>query len=830
MSSIETVLPYLKKLFDTQRLVFWHDADGYYASELDSVGLSDVAVLHIDNNEFGIKRQILRKCPEQRFLIYRQGEVPADRDNLLLDLELAYGIFTADRSALLRQELGLTNNDTMITIAEHEEFFQAKDRMRRLKDLVDPADSPEQLQAKMCAALFKQKEYSLMELTRTLLIENAQGSNEKYALLEKYGLANFHWVGAKKIYGYDSTQPSIDDFILWLFRKAATDFRDGTTRLRNAELDFMSFRNDRRSSKAMHVLAKRAETDLNIAERTADADLSELVSCDLYDAVEKKIVQTMAYRVAERTITPREVADIVQARKTGFWFDEYKENYTAISAASQLLALIAAGDFTADSFDTALAKYQDTWFKIDQLYRQFHRSARVASVGGAITGLRDEVDNYYVNRYLFELGMQWQKHVDSADRWQSKELSFQKDFYEKYVRALTKNGAKKAVIIISDALRYEIAEELGSRIRQEDGYTAELTAMLGVLPSYTQLGMAALLPNHELSYSTDAKTVLVDDQRSDGTINRAKILNTVNGTAIQAEDVFRMKTGELRELHKQHQFIYVYHNRIDKAGDDKVSEHTVFEETEATIDELAMLVTKLTSGNATNFFVTADHGFLYQYKPLDDSGFLSNDPHGDNLLVKNRRFVIGHGLKEDDSFKKLTASQIGVQGDLEFLIPKSIHRLRRKGSGELYVHGGASLQEIVVPVLAINKKRASDTREVEVKILPETNKITTGQVVVQLLQAEAVTDKIKPRTLRAAIYAGDVLISSRQELLFDQTSPDVRDRYQSANILLTQDADQFNAATVQFRLEERIPHTTQWRLYASAPYTLQRSFTMDFDF
>ena len=71
---------------------------------------------------------------------------------------------------------------------------------------------------------------------------------------------------------------------------------------------------------------------------------------------------------------------------------------------------------------------------------------------------------------------------------------------------------KKAVVIISDAMRYEVAEELGSRIRQEDRFDAELEAMLGVLPSYTQLGMAALLPHRTLRHSADGKTVLVDDQ------------------------------------------------------------------------------------------------------------------------------------------------------------------------------------------------------------------------------------------------------------------------------------------------------------------------------
>ena len=60
---------------------------------------------------------------------------------------------------------------------------------------------------------------------------------------------------------------------------------------------------------------------------------------------------------------------------------------------------------------------------------------------------------------------------------------------------------------------------------------------------------------------------------------------------------------------------------------------------------------------------------------------------------------------------------MGLDGDIEILIPKSINRLRLKGSGSRFVHGGASLQEVVIPVLRINKKRQSDIDAVEVEIL-----------------------------------------------------------------------------------------------------------------
>jgi hypothetical protein len=63
------------------------------------------------------------------------------------------------------------------------------------------------------------------------------------------------------------------------------------------------------------------------------------------------------------------------------------------------------------------------------------------------------------------------------------------------------------------------------------------------------------------------------------------------------------------------------------------------------------------------------------------------------------------------------SSQVGLGGDIEIAIPKSINRLRLKGAGSRYVHGGASLQEVVIPVIKINKKRESDISKVEIEVI-----------------------------------------------------------------------------------------------------------------
>lgn len=831
MGETSAVRRHLERRFEAQRVVFWHDPEGEYAADLETLGLDHVETVRVSNDEYAIKHRLLHLEPKTKFLVYRSGAVPTGIGNWLLDLELAYGVFTADRTSLVQQDLGLTADSIGEVVQAHEKFFRATKRVQSLKALLDADDDADKLRAKMSAALFGQREHSLLEITRTLLIENAGGSDTKYRVLAEYGLDEFHWHGVGTIYGYTSPSPSIDDFVLWVFRQAIAGFKsDRPSGLRNIQLDFASLRNDRRSQEALAILAKRAAADLDYGSAIEDTSFRELLGNDLFEEVDRKIISYLARAVAERTVTAREVTEVVRSRQSSIWIGGYRKLYAAISSASDLLTELTTLNLSVQSFDEGLERYRRDWFRIDQLYRQFVYAARTAEFPRPLEALRTQVEKFYANKFLYELGNAWQQQVDGIDLWRSAVLRPQTSFFADHVASIIRDGRRKAVVIISDALRYEVADELGSRIRQEDRFDATLDAVLGVLPSYTQLGMAALLPHGTIGHSKDGDPVLVGGQRSDGTANRSKILGAVGGRAIQAEDVMSLTRDELRELYQQHQVLYVYHNRIDATGDKAGTERQVFEAAEDTLRELVELVKRLTNANATNILITADHGFLFQDTTLADAFYLSTLPQGDDIKVTNRRYVLGRGLKDDPAFRSFTSAQLGLDSDLDVQVPKSIHRLRLPGAGSRFVHGGAALQEVVVPVLTVNKKRKSDTRLVNVEVLPESDKITTAQLVVKLFQSEQVSEKVHARTLRAGLYVGETLVSNQSELTFDQESTDKRDRYQSAHMLLSQDANDYNNRAVEFRLEERIPNTNQWRTYAKVMYTLKRSFASDFDF
>lgn len=81
--------------------------------------------------------------------------------------------------------------------------------------------------------------------------------------------------------------------------------------------------------------------------------------------------------------------------------------------------------------------------------------------------------------------------MDAASKWEALPIRKQNEFFEHWVQPFLRK-ANKVCVIISDAMRYEIGEELLSLVRQEDRYSAELSRHLRCCLSYTQLGMAAL--------------------------------------------------------------------------------------------------------------------------------------------------------------------------------------------------------------------------------------------------------------------------------------------------------------------------------------------------
>ena len=824
----------LTKLFERHRVIFWYDAKQELRRDFEALAIPDIEKIELLNNEYQVKYRLLREQPERKFLVYRDGPQPEDLDNWLLDVQLANGEFRTDQIGiwLSELELGLEFSDL---VQEHTEFYQAIKRKDALRKLLSSDDTGGMIRLKMLSVC-SGGEPRMDSILENLLQELADGKDERIKLITRCELHPFLWEQMKRCYGYGSDEPSIRDFTIELFKSCYAMGTNGPVRLSGDALVFLKrWKDSRKFENAFETLSNECADVLGIEQDLAKRDFRELMELDYFRLIDQKVISDLVRAVAARTVSAGDVALWVKQRRQSHWYEGFRHLYEALDYAAQFGQALTEFQFSSDSLTDGILRYSSTWYQIDQLYRKFTYHVRMSGQASLMSTLAEQIENQYSTNYLLKVNDRFQSFVEDAKTWDATPIVQQKRFFEHWIRPFLRRD-NKVCVIVSDALRYEIGDELLSLIRKEDRYTAEIEPTLASLPSYTQLGMAALLPHKNLAINHDKNaSVSVDGVNSQGLAGRTKILKRLSdcrATSSKASTIMEMPGDECRSLIRENDIVYIFHNRIDFVGHKRESEERAFEAVEEALSDLIRLIKKLTGANANNLLVTADHGFIYQNRPVDESDFSGAVADGENIFYRDRRFVLGNGLIDAPGFHKFNSAQLGLACETEIQIPKSINRLRLQGSGSRFVHGGASLQEVVIPVLKINKKRQSDVSAVDVDILRGASSvITSGQLGVTLYQAGPVTEKIQPRVLRAGIFteAGE-LVSDTQELTFDLTSDNPRERELQVRFVLTRKADEVNGQEVLLKLEEKHAGTSHYKEYKQVRYLVRRSFTSDFDF
>ena len=310
-----------------------------------------------------------------------------------------------------------------------------------------------------------------------------------------------------------------------------------------------------------------------------------------------------------------------------------------------------------------------------------------------------------------------------------------------------------------------------------------------------------------MTVSSNGEEVFVDGKPSSRFENREQILNSYADGAYPAI-VFdinyvlgEMNTTILRNKVRDYSIIYIYQDVIDKRG-----EEDLVKACEDAIKQLKEVVIKLGSSNVTTMFVTSDHGFLFQNQDLEDYDFLSDGSiTGTQITKRDRRFVLGYGLNEVSGTTVTNLSELGFGNEdgLQVSFPNSILRLRLSGADTHFVHGGLSLQEVVVPVIRISKGKEEDIGYVELKILSKLSAITTGSLSVKFYQADYVSDKNRGFDAVFGIYAEEgTLVSNEMRKSISSDAVETRDREFQVDFSLNSDSNKFRDRNVYVTVKQ----------------------------
>ena len=130
-----------------------------------------------------------------------------------------------------------------------------------------------------------------------------------------------------------------------------------------------------------------------------------------------------------------------------------------------------------------------------------------------------------------------------------------------------------------------------------------------------------------------------------------------------------------------------------------------------------MLVKRLhATWNVVNVIVTADHGFIY-----NDIHFEEKDKHSiDEVCIeKKTRYYLTESMAQMDGIVKIPldkVSGISTSKPVYVAVPIGTNRLAAPG-GYNFAHGGATLQEMLIPVIKSSQRRTDKMTVMERKVV-----------------------------------------------------------------------------------------------------------------
>lgn len=748
---------------ETRKLVFWYDDKAEFAEDMETVELQNAKIYHLQpDNQFYTKYFLERVDKSTNYLIYAPFPKPDVRDNHLEDTMLYSRRFFADRASLLSVDLGIEEKYKPV-IEKHIKFFANKERTQRFYDLEIENFNEENILVGLLSAVCKARTCSFEEVVRIVMTDGELVDNAFLQEFEKYDLLSAFWQLCEQHFGYTDTKPSLERLLVTLF--VTYTGRYVQAELPAAWKSFVSYKSgniiaflDSLMNSVLYrdkydALSAHVAKGLNVFSAFAGMRVDDLVECDTFLAVDQVLVKWLIGRL---------VSEDIGAIVNGFTIPEFCEKRSKMhfgrktgktyQLLSSAYSMVKEADYhVADGLKPVIDRYLAADYNMDQQYRKFYYYYDQLESTESFEPLRELVENIYTNEYLACLLPAWNAGIQQDAAFSA--IPLQREFYNANL-CYTK---ERTVVIISDAMRYEVGQELFARMQDDPKCTAKLSVQLSVLPSYTRLGMAALLP-HKTLEMTDDFQVLADGILCDNLAGRQQVLQSYNldSVCVQFDDIKNLKVAELRDVLTKRQIIYVYHNQIDARGDKANTEDEVFHACEEAIQEIMDLIHRISvSGNTYHFIVTADHGFIYKRDKLTESDKISGKS-AEKAFV-NRRFIVSKAALEDDGIDHMSMGRVlGNEDSKVVSYPVSSNVFKVAGGGANYVHGGSSPQEMLVPVLEFKMERGHmETKNAEIALVSIVHKITNLITSMDFIQSDAVSDTVKAAKYRIFFLSED---------------------------------------------------------------------------
>lgn len=594
--------------FYKRRIIIWHDEEGEFADKISDITLTDAKIVVLTGtNYFSVKKLLGVDDTSGNYLVYCPISYESPDDNWLLDIELYSEEFRADLVSMWMDEMcipqtpGLRNG-----FKSYRKFFNAKERRRWVTMQTSIPATSAQLQMAVMAALAGLKEAKPNHIIKAVLKGGLSAdSNSVYRDFVNYEIDEAFWRMAAQGTGCHETEANLGRLAMHILLTASTrtmrqEFLVGLDNFISAAhqaycYDFVSDWLHSDDAQAIRKIAEFVESETGLPQRFMKLSVDDLVDTEVFPCINEVILVKLMKEIGDHIIDVDVINRTVEKRRTCVWYEEVKNFYDGILQVSNMQAFYktySAGFHTIEP-KKVWAEYTSTYYIMDTYYRRFHRSYSESlktynsELSDLFTSVMEKVEGLYSNWFLGQLGNNWSDACadNLRDYGRILEVPQQTDFY----RSKITYSDSRVYVIISDAMRYEVAVDLKEQLQRETQSKVDVSSMQGIFPTITKFGMAALLPHKELSVelksgNTERLAVLADGQSTEAN-NRDKLLKNedAKSVALQYKDIIGMKRANRQALVKGMDVVYIYHDTIDEAGH---LDKSIFGACDEAIDEL----------------------------------------------------------------------------------------------------------------------------------------------------------------------------------------------------------------------------------------------------
>ena len=764
---------------------------------MNELELENTEIIRYDNNSLWIRYHIEKEELNKNIVIYLPFERQKGVNNELLDIETANSdlIFNPDSTTMRLKNLGLSD-ECRVVIKKYNRFFNNKIRENDFKEFDIEDKNSENIDYIITAILLGIKSINIDDIIKNI-IKIYYDDKKRYEALFKFGNEEFILNLINKYFGskITSTEEMENVFKSLVFTYFAASIsninklnRYGKyllqTRVTNSQVFVNNLMRDKSTKKYFELISNDISKEFGIEELISTMDIEDYKNADAFSIIDNNIILHIVNQLFNSINEFEKYNELITLRESKYWYDKYYNEYNFLKVVSKYFEVVNRVQTSIKTFEIEkfVELYTNELYLVDTLYRKMYYFFDNIRDKDNFINLKNKVENNYTNTYMLELSLKWSDTIENLNRYDANKLTMQNKFFDKYIKSQaesSKNG--RTIVIISDAFRYECAKELNEKLKVF-GTKSDIYYMLGLVPSYTQLGMAALLPNKELSRDPNYKdkgsdSIFVDGMNSVGIENREKILTKVvpEGLAIQYEELYAMTKSEWKKIFSGKKVVYIYHDVVDKAGEH--DENNVFEACEKAIKQIEGLVKDLhTTFSGVNCYISADHGFFYKRGKVEEYQKTSRDTSATRQKV---RYSYTDKKSEEEGIVSINLDYIFGENSGYVNIPKGQNVFSKQGGGINYVHGGILPQEIIIPVIDFKSTRTSEeSKKVGITYSGLSTKITNAITYLEFLQDNKVDENnLECRYLLHFEDENGNRVSDECTIVANYTNAEVKDRF-----------------------------------------------------